>query len=73
VRSVYDYVPVLHCAGKAVEGSRCRASQNSACDAELRAVTGAKNDVTFREIIHSAFLVRAFVCERQHSCWLPYQ
>src|SRR5206468_1007292 len=63
----------LQCGGKAIQGSRCRPSQDSACHAELRAVTGAKNDTTFREIVHGTLLVRAFVRQRQHTCWLSYQ
>ena len=73
MRGVYDHVPVLQCGGKALEGSRCRPRQDSACDAEVGAVTGTENDVTFRDIVHDTLLVRTFVRQRQDACRLPYQ
>src|SRR5215831_8426437 len=73
MRGVDDHVPVLQCGGKAVQGSRRRTIQNCACGAELRAMAGAENDVTFREIVHGTLLVRTFVRQRQHACRLPYQ
>src|SRR5215471_15973090 len=71
--SVDDHVPVLQCGGKAVQRTRRRTRQDSACGAELRAMAGAENDLAFREIVHGALLVRAFVRQRQHACRLPYQ
>ena len=73
MRGVYNHLPVLHRGSKAVERSRCRTCQDSACHAELSAVTRAKDDVTFWEIVHGALLVCAFVRQRQHACRLSYQ
>ena len=66
-------MPVLQCGGKAIQGPWCCPIQDSACHAELRAVTGAENDAMFRDIVHGTFLVCAFVRQRQHARRLSYQ
>src|SRR4029450_10247158 len=68
VRGVHDHLAILHCNGKVVKGTRARPRQHRSCRAKLRTVTGAKNDLAFREIVHRTLQVCAFVRQGEHAC-----
>ena len=69
-RGVHNYLAILHRYGKAIKGSRGRPCQHRSCRAKLRAVTGAKDDLAFREIVHRTLLVCTFIRQGEHAGWM---
>src|SRR5262245_24456375 len=67
LRGVHDDLAILHRNGKAIKRTRGRPRQHRSCRAKLRAVTGAKNDLAFREIVHRTLHVCTFVRQGEHA------
>jgi hypothetical protein len=64
---VHDYLTILHHNGKAIKGTRGWPRQHRSCRAKLRAVTRAKNDLAFRDIVHRTLQVGTFVRQGEHA------